>query len=139
MLGCKSVDTPMDSTTKLGLGKESAPVDKGRYQRLMGKLIYLSHAQPGISFSVSCVSQFMNDPREVHMEAVYHILKYLKLTPDKGLKFWKTNKRRVEVDSDAEWAGSIYDRRSTFGNCSFVWGNLVTWCNNKQSVVSRFL
>ena len=29
------------------------------------------------------------------------------------------------------------DRRSTFGHCSYVWGNLVTWRSKKQSVVSR--
>ena len=39
--------------------------------------------------------------------------------------------------SDADWAGSICDRRSTSGYCSFVWGNLVTCRSKKQSVVTR--
>ena len=39
--------------------------------------------------------------------------------------------------SDADWAGSITDRRSTSGYCSYVWGNLVTWRSKKQTVVSR--
>ncbi|RVW61484.1 Retrovirus-related Pol polyprotein from transposon RE2 [Vitis vinifera] len=34
-------------------------------------------------------------------------------------------------------AGSVTDRRSTSGYCSFVWGNLVTWRSKKQSVVAR--
>ncbi|RVW87340.1 Retrovirus-related Pol polyprotein from transposon TNT 1-94 [Vitis vinifera] len=34
-------ETPMDTTVKLEESDGSAPVDKGRYQRLMGKLIYL--------------------------------------------------------------------------------------------------
>ena len=50
MLGCKPVDTPMDPTTKLGAKENCAPVDKGRYQRLVGKLIYLSHTRPDIWF-----------------------------------------------------------------------------------------
>jgi len=62
-------------TKKLDIGKESNPVDKGRYQRLVGKLIYLSHTRPNIGFSVSVVSQFMNDPKEKHLEAVCHILR----------------------------------------------------------------
>ncbi|RVW29719.1 Retrovirus-related Pol polyprotein from transposon RE1 [Vitis vinifera] len=41
MLGCKPIDTPMDSQKKLGIEKESTPVDRGRYQRLVGRLIYL--------------------------------------------------------------------------------------------------
>ncbi|RVW35898.1 Retrovirus-related Pol polyprotein from transposon TNT 1-94 [Vitis vinifera] len=36
MLGCKPIDTPMDSQKKLGIEKESTPVDRGRYQRLSG-------------------------------------------------------------------------------------------------------
>ncbi|RVW43051.1 Retrovirus-related Pol polyprotein from transposon RE1 [Vitis vinifera] len=53
MLGCKPAETPMDTTVKLEESDGSAPVDKGRYQRLVGKLIYLSHTRPDIGFSVS--------------------------------------------------------------------------------------
>ena len=127
----------MESTTKLDIGKESTQVDKGRYQRLVGKLIYLSHTRPDIRFSVNIVSQFMNDSKEEHLEAVYRILRYLKLTPGKGFMFKKRINRGIKVYSDANWAGSILDRRSTSGYCLFVWGNLVTWRNKKQLVVSR--
>ncbi|RVW98707.1 Copia protein [Vitis vinifera] len=137
MLGYKPIDTPMDSQKKLGIEKESTPVDRGRYQRLVGRLIYLSHTRPDIGFAVSAVSQFMHSPTEEHMEAVYRILRYLKMTPGKGLFFRKTENRDTEVYSDADWAGNIIDRRSTSGYCSFVWGNLVTWRSKKQSVVAR--
>ena len=85
MLGCKPADTPIDYTTKLGTIKGSAPMDKGRYQRLVGKLIYLSHIRPDNVFSINVVSQFMNNPIEEHMKAMYHILRYLKMTPGKRL------------------------------------------------------
>ena len=137
MLGCRPADTPMDTTVKLEGNDGSAPVDKGRYQRLVGKLIYLSHTQPDISFSVSKVSQFMNNPTEQHMTAVTRILRYLKMTPGKGLFFQRTTNRDIDIYSDADWAGSITDRRSTSGYCSFVWGNLVTWRSKKQPVVAR--
>ena len=39
MLGCKPADTPMESTYKIGLKEDSPPVDTGRYQQLVGKLI----------------------------------------------------------------------------------------------------
>ncbi|RVW78478.1 Retrovirus-related Pol polyprotein from transposon TNT 1-94 [Vitis vinifera] len=137
MLGCKPAETPMDTTVKLEESDGSAPVDKGRYQRLVGKLIYLSHTRPDIGFSVSVVSQFMNNPTEKHMTAVIRILRYLKMTPGKGLFFQRTTKKEIEIFSDADWAGSMTDRRSTSGYCSFVWGNLVTWRSKKQSVVAR--
>ncbi|KAK3018269.1 hypothetical protein RJ639_004504 [Escallonia herrerae] len=56
MLGCKPVDTPMDLTCKLGMKEGNTPIDKGRYQRLIGRLIYLSHTRPDIGFSVSVIA-----------------------------------------------------------------------------------
>lgn len=58
MLGCKPVDTPMDPNVKLEVNGSGSPIDKGRYQRLVGKLIYLSHTRPNIAFSISCVRAF---------------------------------------------------------------------------------
>ena len=43
----------------------------------------------------------------------------------------------IECFSNADWAGSKEDRRSTLGYCVFVGGNLVSWKSKKQSVVSR--
>ena len=79
----------------------------------------------------------MNNPTEEHMEVVNRILRYLKMTPRKGLLYKKNDTRDVEVLSDANWAGDVLDRRSTSGYCFYVWGNLVTWKNKKQFVVSR--
>ena len=69
MLGCKPNDTLMDPTTKMEEG--STPADKGRYQCFVGKLMYLSHTRLDIGFSVSMVSQFMNNPTKEHLRAVY--------------------------------------------------------------------
>ncbi|KAA0049857.1 Beta-galactosidase [Cucumis melo var. makuwa] len=137
MLGCRPADTPIEFSCKLGNSDDQVPVDKEQYQRLVGKLIYLSHTRPDISFAVSVVSQFMQAPYEKHMEAVNRILRYLKNTPGKGLMFRKTNRKTIEAYTDSDWAGSVIDRKSTSGYCTFVWGNLVTWRSKKQSVVAR--
>jgi hypothetical protein len=136
MSGCHPADTPMDPNAKLW-EEVNVFVDTGRYQRLVGKLIYLSHTRPDIAFSVSVVSQFMHSPFEEHLEAVYRILRYLKGNPGKGLFFKKTSEKNVSIFTDADWAGSVTDRRSTSGYCTYVWGNLVTWRSKKQGVVAR--
>ena len=61
----------------------------GVTQKLVGKLIYLSHTRPNISFSIGVVSQFMHDPMEEHLEVVYQILRYLKKNLGRGLMFKK--------------------------------------------------
>lgn len=43
----------------------------------------------------------------------------------------------MEGYTDADWAGSRNDRRSTSGYFTFVGGNLVTWRSKKQPVVAR--
>ncbi|KZV29502.1 Cysteine-rich RLK (receptor-like protein kinase) 8 [Dorcoceras hygrometricum] len=137
MTGCRPSDTPIDPNLRLASITQGTHVDIGRYQRLVEKLIYLAHTRPDIAFAVSMVSQFMHSPYEEHLEAVYKILRYLKNTTGKGLLFKKSSQRNIEGFTDADWAGSIIDRRSTSGYCIFLWGNLVTWRSKKQSVVAR--
>jgi len=43
----------------------------------------------------------------------------------------------LEAYTDADYAGSLIDRRSTSGYCTFLGGNLVTWRSKKQNVVAR--
>lgn len=121
MLGCKPADIPMESSYKESLKEKSNSVDNERYQRLIGKLIYLFHTRPDIGFAVNFVSQFMNDPKEVHQQAVYRILRYLKMTTGKGLYFKKY--KGNEFFSDADWTVSITDRRSSTWYCTYVCGN----------------
>jgi Reverse transcriptase (RNA-dependent DNA polymerase) len=62
MLGCRLAVAPIDQKFNLSV-EAGEPVDRERYQRLVGRLIYLSHTRPDISFSVSVVSRYMHDPR----------------------------------------------------------------------------
>ncbi|XP_047331548.1 secreted RxLR effector protein 161-like [Impatiens glandulifera] len=136
ILGCKPTDSPFEANHKLfgGVGTE---VDKERYQRLVGRLIYLAHTRPDITYDVGVVSQYMHDPRETHMDAVYRILRYLKTKSGKGLLFKPQGHLDVQGYTDSDWDGSLDDRRSTSGYCAFVGGNLVTWHIKKQAVVVR--
>ncbi|XP_020270762.1 uncharacterized protein LOC109845935 [Asparagus officinalis] len=130
MLGCKLATTPIDQKFKLG-AEAGEPVDRDRYQRLVGRLIYLSHTRPDISFAMSVVSHYMHDPRKGHMDAVYQILRYLKSAPGKELILRKNKHMSIEGYCDSDWASCADDRRSTSGYCIFIGGNLVSWKSKK--------
>ncbi|KAL6319103.1 hypothetical protein AAG906_001576 [Vitis piasezkii] len=136
LLGCKPVDIPIVQNHKLGEYVDQVPADKQRYQRLVGKLIYLSHTRPDIGYAVSVVSQFMHCPSEDHMDSVMRILRYLKSSLGKGLMFSKNGHLNVVGYTDAHWVGNITDRKSTSGYFTFVGGNLVTWRSKKQKVIT---
>ena len=137
MLGCKLETTPINPYHKLGVDPSRTPIDKGQYQRLVGKLIYLSYTQLDIVYVVGLVSQLMHTPMNYQMEVVTHILRYLKYTLGRGILFEKHDHYRVEAYINAGWGGSLTDVRSTSDYCTLVAGNLVTWRSKKQQVVSR--
>ncbi|GAV85387.1 LOW QUALITY PROTEIN: hypothetical protein CFOL_v3_28824, partial [Cephalotus follicularis] len=132
---CKPSDSPMDPLVKLDNEKGELLHDHEKYQRLVGKLNYLTITRPDISFAISAVSQFMSAPRTTHWQAVLHIVRYLKGHLHIA-GYSDPDCLEVTGYSDADWAGCLVDRRSTSGYCIFLGGNLVSW-KSKKSVVSR--
>ena len=113
---------------------EGEVAEKETYQRLVGRLIYLSHTLLHIAYSVSIINQFMHDPHTSHLDVVYRILRCLKSAPGKGLLFPNNghlkvkaliNNGHLKVKAliDVDWVGSLDDRKST----SEIGGNLVSW------------
>ncbi|XP_019055514.1 PREDICTED: uncharacterized protein LOC109115705 [Nelumbo nucifera] len=100
----------LKDTGKLGAKLADSPIDVNHRLRDLGVL-----------------SQFMHAPKATHLEATHIVLRYLKKFPGIGLLFGKHGHMRVEVYTDADWVGSVDDKKSTSGYCAFVGGNLVTW------------
>ena len=79
-MDCKAIATPMESNLKLLSDASSESVDVTMYRQMIGSLMYLTNTRPNICFVVHTLSQFLTDPRHVHLIATKHILRYLKGT-----------------------------------------------------------
>ena len=64
-------------------------------------------------------------------------MRYIKGTVGVGLHFKKYSSTLVSAFFDADWAGSLDDRRSTGGFVIYFGPNLVSWSARKQPTVSR--
>ena len=126
MLDYKPIDTPMDLNVKLTPSQGELLRDPGRYRRLVSKLNYLSITRPNISFLVSVVSQFLQSPCDSHWDATVRILRYVKRTLVQGVLYENRGHTQIVGYSDADWAGSPTNKRSTSRYRVFIGGNLIS-------------
>lgn len=72
------------------------------YIRLVGRLIYLQILRPNICFTVHCLSQFLNQPIDLHLLVAHHLLRYLKRYSRQGvmLKASSCSQLKAFVDAD---------------------------------------
>ncbi|XP_059670800.1 uncharacterized mitochondrial protein AtMg00810-like [Cornus florida] len=127
----------MDPNLKLSIKSRELLPDLSVYQHLVGCLIYFTNTRLDLTFAVSVVSQFMHVLRSAHIDAVYHILRYLKSCPGVGLFYASGNQSRLSCFTNADYVGCKTDRRSTSGCCTFYGNHLTSWKSKKQVVVSR--
>ncbi|KAJ0532312.1 putative RNA-directed DNA polymerase [Helianthus annuus] len=139
-LGCKPVSTPIEQsslvTSKIEKNQQLLKNITG-FQKLIGKLIYLSLTRPDISYTVQFLSQFMHSPKEVHLNLALRLLRYLKQSPGKGLSFKKSSKLELYGFADSDWAKCLNTRKSVTGYCVFLGQCLVSWKSKKQTTVAR--
>ncbi|MCY6525049.1 hypothetical protein, partial [Actinobacillus pleuropneumoniae] len=76
MEDCKLAPSPFQSRVKISVTCTSPEVDATLYRQLVGKLLYLTHTRPDLSFVVGLVDRFMKNPHESHCKAAKRILCY---------------------------------------------------------------
>ena len=103
------------------------------YRSIIGSLLYLIASKPDIAFSVGVCARYQATPKESHLTAVKRIIRYINGTPDYGLRYSKDLNACLAGYSDADWVGSVDDRKSTSRGCFYLDNNLVSWMQLKQS------
>ncbi|RVW99352.1 Retrovirus-related Pol polyprotein from transposon RE2 [Vitis vinifera] len=107
-LGAKPSRFPVEQSLTLTRGDGAELKDASQYRRLVGRLIYLTITRPDLIYAVHILSQFMDTPRQPHLDAAYKTGLVAK-TP----------------------------RRSTTGYCIFFGNAPISWKTKKQGTVSR--
>ena len=82
---------------------------------------------------MNTLSQYLVQPRRVHLVAAKHVMRYLKGTIDFGLYY--KHEYRLYGYIDVDWAGSISDRKITSGRCFCLRSAMSSWFRRKQSSV----
>ena len=137
MANCKSVCTPCD---KLIIDPNADKISLTEYKCAIGSLIYaMVCTRPDLSYTVTKLAQY-NEPNKDNWIAVKRVLRYIKGTITKGLKFTKCNDSKLSLVgySDASWASDLESRRSVTGFCFTLnkTGGAISWKSKRQPIVS---
>ncbi|KAL8145121.1 hypothetical protein AgCh_003364 [Apium graveolens] len=137
MLSASPLKVPMDTHITLTPDKGELLQDPHPYQRLLGKLIYLTITRPDLAFSVHNLAQYMQKPTNIHMQAAKRVLRYLLGTPEQGILLASTSVAQLIAYCDSDWASCPTTKKSTSGYCVLLGISPVLWKTKKQSVVAR--
>lgn len=135
MLNCKREYTPMNVNEKLQDEDGTEQADGEQYRSLVGRLIYMTHSRPDISFAVGVLSRFMHCPTKHQAGAAKRVLRYLAGTRELGIWYRKSGSFCLTGSSDSDWGGAS-DGRSTTGNCFTVGSSLISWSSKNQATVA---
>jgi hypothetical protein len=85
--------------------------------------MYLTNTRPDICFSVNTLSQFLVEPRHVHLVAAIHVMRYLKGMIDYGLSYDGDHDFTLSEYTDADWK-EVFMTRKALQNVVSVWDQL---------------
>nr|XP_016472605.1 PREDICTED: uncharacterized protein LOC107794616 [Nicotiana tabacum] len=146
LLKSLSASCPMEPNVKLTTAEFDTHIDTSEdtlltdpwpYQRLLGKLLYLTVTRPDISFVVQSMSQFMHSPKVSHMAAALKVVRCIKSSSGLGVLLAAKCSESLSAFCDADWATCPNTRKSVTGYFIKLDSSLVSWKSKKQSTISR--
>lgn len=109
MIKCKLVTSSLNANEKLCLEHGSGDADAGRYRRLVGSLLYLTHTRPDLMHAVSIVSRYMHQPSQHQLGTVKRIMQYVAGTTNYVFVYEHTYRWQLIGYTDSDWSGSLDD------------------------------
>ncbi|XP_022867558.1 uncharacterized protein LOC111387247 [Olea europaea var. sylvestris] len=136
-LACKPTSSPMDPKVKLTSLEGDLLHDASSYRRLVGRLLYLTVSRLDITFAVHKLSQFVSSPRQPHLDAAHHLLRYLKASPGQGLFYSAASDFQLRAFANADWGSYLDTRKSVTSFYIFIGDSMISWKAKKQTTISR--
>ena len=133
----KASPFPFLSGINLEEGKSTPPMDCTIYRQLIESLLYLTHSQNDIFYSMNVVSRYMQQPHELHWKESKRILQYIQGTRSYGIHYATDSKLELVAFTDLDWERDCIDQNSTFGYVFMFGGGPICRSNKKQDAISR--
>ena len=138
MSDCKAVNTPQEQN-KIMLPNDDDPVDKAKYQALIGSITYaVTATRPDLAQALGSINQFASNPSKEHWTAAKRILRYIKGTIDHGILYDGSKEGDVQLKGyvDADWGSNPNGRKSQSGYTFFLCGGIISWASKKQPIIA---
>ena len=86
--------------------------------------------------AVRIVGRFQGNLKESHLQEVKRIFKYLQGTQKFHLWYPRDTDLTLHAYTDADWVGSVDDRKITSGGAFYMGSRLVSGFSKKQSSIA---
>ena len=137
----KPLSTPMDPHVQLTTEQspsttaEVAEMRNVPYREAVGSLMYASlGTRPDITYAVSALSRFSENPGRAHWEACKRVFRYLMGTKTLRLTY---GAKEVDLIGFTDADGSMHDDRKAISGYAFlIDGGAVSWASKKQEIIS---
>ncbi|XP_059281252.1 uncharacterized mitochondrial protein AtMg00810-like [Lycium ferocissimum] len=137
--GAKTAFTPLDFNHKLTSVeydeaakktedcKDPLLENRGSYQRIMGRYLYLTMTRPDLAFMVQVLSQYMHAPKQSHTDAALRVERYIKGSSGLGLFMPVGGKLSLTAFCDSDWVSCAETRKSVTGYLVKLDNALISW------------
>ena len=139
---CNPAATPLEPGCRLLIADRPEVPDPERrlkYQKITGSIQFLATwTRPDLQFSANELAKHCSNPGEIHLQACYRVLRYIKGTRDLGLTYTRNlpDANRLLIWSDSDWASCTETRRSIFAWVSTLNGGAISWKSKKAPRVA---
>eukprot|EP00253_Pinus_taeda_P020510 PITA_20510 len=133
---CKPMQTPLVGNWRKEVATSREEVEATVYRQFVDSLMYLMNTQPDLCYAVNQLSQAMVQPTKMFWKAEKHVLRYFKGISQYGLWYRWTKGVKLQGFTNADWAGSPSNQKSTSGEIFNLGSVVVSWYSKKQRSVA---